>query len=143
VGSDIGKAIPGCELAVDAPRGFLIDTDQAVPLALLVNELITNSAKYAYPGKACRVWLKIAQISSEEVLISVRDEGVGLAPDFDLARQKGLGMRIVSAFATQLGGELRFHRRNPGTEVTLTFRPRPTRKIQEAGTSSEPLQRRM
>jgi two-component sensor histidine kinase len=126
---DICKAIPGCLVTVDAAPGILIATDQAVPLALLVNELITNAVKYAYAGSAGQAlarhaFVRIARTSNDEIFVSVRDHGIGLPADFDLTKQRGLGMRLVSSFVTQLDARLEVHRRDPGAEFTLTFRPR-------------------
>jgi two-component sensor histidine kinase len=121
---DIRKTISGCNIAIDAAPGILIATDQAIPLALLVNELITNTAKYAYPGSACQAWVRVARASSGEIFVSVRDEGVGLPEGFDITKQKGLGMRLISSIAAQLDANLEIRRRDPGAEVTLTFRPR-------------------
>jgi two-component sensor histidine kinase len=55
------------------------------------------------------------------VVISVRDEGVGLPPAFDIKSGQRLGMRLVDAFAQQLQGNLQVLRKEPGTELVLTF----------------------
>lgn len=118
---DIGETLSGCEIAVSAEPGIVIRTDSAVPAVLAVNELITNAAKYAYQGEPCRVWVTLARDPEGAVVISVRDEGVGLPPRFDEKQSAGLGMRLVGAFAQQLRGELRVLRRDPGTEFVLRF----------------------
>lgn len=117
---DIGTAMPDCEINVDAAPGIIVRTDLAVPAALLVNELITNAAKYAYPESACKVWVKLLRGSQGTATISVRDEGTGLPANFDLKSGR-LGMRLVNSFAKQLQGDLQIMRRNPGTEFVLTF----------------------
>jgi two-component sensor histidine kinase len=117
---DIAAATPGCVVDVSAEEGLVIRTDRAVPAVLAVNELITNVAKYAYPGRDCRVWVALRRASDDTVAISVRDEGVGLPPDFDL-RGGRLGIRLVRSFAQQLVGELQLVRHDPGTEFVLTF----------------------
>ncbi len=118
--ADIAASVPTCAIDVDAEPGVIIRTDRAVPAVLAVNELITNAAKYAYPGRICRVWVTLSRASPGVASISVRDEGVGLPPDFD-SRSGGLGMRLVNAFADQLEGDLQVVRREPGTEFVLTF----------------------
>ena len=60
-------------------------------------------------------------------MISVRDEGEGLPAEFDLARPKGLGMRLVMAFVGQLGGTLAVHAHDPGTEFIVTIPRQPPR----------------
>jgi two-component sensor histidine kinase len=116
---DIATSVP-CEVDVSAAPGVIIAIDRAVPAVLVVNELITNAAKYAYPGERCKVWVTLARNSADTAVLSVRDEGVGLPPAFDLKAGR-LGMRLVTAFAKQLGGELQILRRDPGTEFVLTF----------------------
>jgi two-component sensor histidine kinase len=63
----------------------------------------------------------IARNGEQDVLISVRDEGGGLPAEFDPKQSRGLGMRIVNAFASQLNTKLKFTRLSPGSEFTLLF----------------------
>jgi two-component sensor histidine kinase len=118
--SDIAASIPGCEVEVNASSGIIIPTDRAVPAVLLVNELITNAAKHAYPGRSCKLWVTLGFASGDTAMISVRDEGAGLPPQFDQKAGR-LGMRLVRAFAEQLHGDLQASRRDPGTEFVLKF----------------------
>jgi len=107
---------------VSAEEGIEIRTDRAIPAILLVNELITNAAKYAYPAGNCRVWVALSRSASgDAVVISVRDEGVGLPASFDIKSGRRLGMRLVDSFSRQLQGDLQVLRRTPGTEFVLTI----------------------
>lgn len=118
--ADIAASMPSCEIDVSAQEGIVIRTDQAVPAVLCVNELITNAAKHAYPNGPCRIWVTLSRHSGDSILISVRDEGVGLPPQFD--RKSGrLGMRLVNSFAQQLKGHLQVMRKEPGSEFVLSF----------------------
>ena len=117
------ESLPDCALHVIVEGGIEIPLDQAIPAALFVNELITNSAKYAHPNSKCEVWIGVTQ-SDSKVSISVRDEGVGLPPNFETTSRKGLGMRLINAFAAQLGGSLDIRRHDPGVEFVLMF-PKP------------------
>jgi two-component sensor histidine kinase len=102
--------------------GILIPTDNAISAALIVNELITNAAKYAYKGKTkCAIWVTVARTGNDHVSLSVRDEGAGLPPDFDIHKAKGLGMRIIGSLVRQMKGELGVRAHNPGTEFIVTF----------------------
>ena len=103
--------MPGCEIDVEAASGIEIATDRAIPVALLVNELITNAAKYAYPAGHCRAWVRVSRASDGVIIVSVRDEGIGLPADFDLKLGKRLGMRLINAFTTQLNATLTIERR--------------------------------
>jgi two-component sensor histidine kinase len=100
--------------------GLEVPPDQAIPLALFVNELTTNSAKYGHPNAKSEVWIE-AVATADEISVSVRDKGIGLPPNFELTSQKGLGLRLVNAFAKQLGGKLEIRRHNPGAEFILLF----------------------
>jgi len=118
---DLDASVSQCVIRTDAQPGIEIASDRAISTALIVNELIANAAKYASPGRAGGEILVTLSAQDGELAISVRDEGDGLPADFDLARPKGLGMRIVTAFVGQLGGTLAIRRHNPGTEFVLTI----------------------
>jgi two-component sensor histidine kinase len=123
---DLTDSMPSCEVNVSAEEGIEIRTDRAIPAVLLVNELITNAAKYAYPAGNCRVWVTLSRAPNDNVLISVRDEGVGLPPTFNIKSGRRLGMRLVSSFSQQLQGDLEVLRKNPGTEFALTMPRHPS-----------------
>jgi two-component sensor histidine kinase len=116
---DLNEAMPGCTVYFSTKADLDVATDTAIPVALLVNELITNSAKYAYPNAACEVWVEITQPEGAAIAISVRDRGVGLPDDFDLKANKRLGMRLVNALSEQVGADLEVRRLAPGTEFRL------------------------
>jgi len=120
---DLRESMPGCEIDVEAASGIEIATDRAIPVALLVNELITNAAKYAYPAGHCRAWVRVSRASDGIIIVSVRDEGSGLPADFDLKLGKRLGMRLINAFTAQLKATLTIERRVPGTEFILSVPP--------------------
>jgi two-component sensor histidine kinase len=118
--SDICEATPGCAIHVFAPDHVVLTTDRAVTVALLINELVTNVAKYAYPAGGCQCWVTLTRDGSG-LTIGVRDEGVGLPAGFDLQKSSGLGMRLVTAFTKQLRGALKVVARTPGTEFLIAF----------------------
>jgi two-component sensor histidine kinase len=114
------ESLPDCLLHVNIKAGIEVPPDQAIPVALFVNELITNSAKYGHPNRKCEVWIEVVR-NDGKILVSVRDEGIGLPPNFEPSSNKGLGMRLVNAFASQLAGKLEIRRHDPGAEFLLTF----------------------
>jgi two-component sensor histidine kinase len=122
---DLDDSMPSCELNATAEEGIEIRTDRAIPAILLVNELVTNAAKYAYPAGACKVWVTLSRGPKDAVIISVRDEGVGLPSTFDIKSGRRLGMRLVDSFSQQLQGNLQILRREPGTEFILTLPLKP------------------
>jgi two-component sensor histidine kinase len=119
--SGLSESLPDCEIHVTVDPNIEIPPDQAVPIALLINEMITNSAKYGYPNCKSEIWVTVSLTEHSTISLSVRDKGLGLPPNFDPTAQKGLGMRLITAFAKQLGGELKIHRHRPGTEFSLSF----------------------
>jgi two-component sensor histidine kinase len=119
---DLDASVAHCVIRTDAQYEIEISTDRAISAALIVNELITNAAKYAYKDKpGGKIWVAVAGVGKDKLSISVRDEGAGLPADFDLKKPKGLGMRIITAFVKQLNGTLEIHARNPGTEFVVTI----------------------
>ena len=96
-----------------------IPTAMAIPLGFVVNELITNSVKYAEGNITVRFELTSPASHS----LSVLDEGPGLPAGFDPANSKGLGMTIVRSLVQQIGGELQLlpGENGRGTHVTITF----------------------
>jgi two-component sensor histidine kinase len=116
-----GSPIP-CDIHVDVPSGLEVAIEKAIPIALLVNELVTNASKHAYPDRQhCPVWVQVSRMGSDALSIVVYDEGVGLPEGFDVYKGKGLGMRIVAAFSKQLGAELVLRRRTPGSEFEISI----------------------
>jgi two-component sensor histidine kinase len=119
---DMETSIAPCSIAVKAERGIDVKVDNAISVALIVVELITNSRKYGYPGRTSgKIWVSIERTGGREILISVRDEGAGLPPGFDPNKTRGLGMRIINAFAHQLNTNLKFTRLSPGSQFELLF----------------------
>ncbi len=116
---DLNASIPTCEIEVAAEEGIVTPTDRGITVVLLVNELVTNAIKHAYPGGRCKIWVTLSRKADGTMLIGVRDEGVGLPPDFDIETGRRLGMRLVNAFTGQLQGKLQVIRREPGTEFIV------------------------
>lgn len=81
-------------------------TDQAIPLALIVNELLTNAFKYAFSAGAEGTITVTFRIEADGRRLTVADDGRGLPDGFDPARSGGLGIRLVTGFVAQLGGTL-------------------------------------
>jgi two-component sensor histidine kinase len=124
--NDLG-ASAACTIHCKVAPGIEIATDRAITAALIVNELIANACKYAYPGQAGDVWVTIGKIGESGFSISVRDEGAGVPDSFEPRKGKGLGMRLVHAFTQQLGGGVEIIRHALGVEfvVNIPISPRP------------------
>ena len=68
--------------------------EQSVPCGLILNELITNAIKYAYPDGEGEITIDLTD-DGDEVTMSVSDQGPGMPADFDWENTKSLGMKIV------------------------------------------------
>src|SRR5262249_13094568 len=111
-----------CALDFDAVEDIQLDADRAVSLALLVNELVTNAIKHGLADPPDRhIQVPLGRVDDTKVVISVRDDGVGLPVDFDLGKSRGLGMRIVAGLANQLQAKISHRPGADGTEFVLAL----------------------
>jgi PAS domain S-box-containing protein len=95
--------------------------DQAIPCGLVVNELVTNVFKHAFPdGRDGRVQVTARRVSTEELEVSVVDDGVGMPPG-EVPRGH-IGLELVHALARQLRGRVEFTSTGQGTRAVLTFK---------------------
>lgn len=99
---------------------FVLTADHAVPLGLLINELVTNASKYAYPDGAGDIHV-FARKRGGNLEIEVSDHGIGLPEDFILDQpRKSLGFRLITGFVRQLGGRLLVEKNEPtGARFTV------------------------
>ena len=97
----------------------LLPTDQAIPMGLIVNELVTNALKYAFPSETKGTVMVTLKRVPGELRLTVADDGKGI----DIRRaDSGLGGRLVEGFAQQLGGQVERESSGQGTTVRLIFR---------------------
>lgn len=97
----------------------ILDLDTAIPLGLILNELVSNSLKHAFPhGRAGTVDVRLAIESQGRLLLSVRDDGVGLPPEFDWDNAKSLGLRMIRSLARQIRADVEV-KQQAGTEVLI------------------------
>jgi len=117
---DLEPAVAPCKIQLDTPKEIQFAADRAILVALIVNELILNAGRHAYPDSTDGVILLQLVLSDHEaVSISVSDDGVGLPTDFNPALSKRLGTRIALGLAGQLGAELTRQKPTKGTHFTL------------------------
>jgi len=92
----------------------------AIPCALIVNELISNALKHAFPGEL-RGEIRIGlSMEAESVVLSVADDGIGIPDTLDFANATSLGLQLVTLLAEQLGSKIELHRARP-TCFTVRF----------------------
>jgi len=94
----------------------LLPTDQAIPIGLIVNELVTNAIKYAFPGEAKGTVMVTLKRVPGELRLTVADDGQGFDPR---RADSGRGGRLVDGFAQQLGGQVERKSDSQGTTVHL------------------------
>jgi two-component sensor histidine kinase len=95
--------------------------DIAIPCGLIVNELITNALKHAFPGERLgHITVSLHQETPERLLLEVQDDGIGLPEDVRPSEAKSLGLHLVSILTHQLQGELEIHR-GEGTLFRVHF----------------------
>jgi two-component sensor histidine kinase len=117
---DLKQVTPNCDILFDASAPVFVKTDHAINLALVVTELVTNAARHAYPnGTRGPIRVRLGCVDGNVARISVRDEGLGLVPDFEVTKGNGFGMRLVKALAKQTHGQFRIERHPRGTEFIL------------------------
>ncbi|MEN2747162.1 histidine kinase dimerization/phosphoacceptor domain -containing protein [Sphingomonas sp. T9W2] len=99
-----------------------VSGDTAIPMGLLLTELVTNAVKYAYGEGGGPVRIE-TRCDDGALTLTVIDQGVGLPADLDptVARPTSLGMRMVNSLSRQLGGTLAFENARPGTRVVFSM----------------------
>ena len=105
-----------------------LDLNLAVPCGLIVNELVTNSLKHAFPetknglfhGRQAVIQISVSQ-KENEIILSVADNGIGFPSDLEIHTSSTLGLKLISMVGEhQLGGKLEVDH-SQGTIITLTF----------------------
>jgi PAS domain S-box-containing protein len=97
-----------------------VELKRAVPLGLIVNELLTNALKYAYPaGESGEIRIDIRD-AGQSLELRIADDGPGIPDGLDIRNAKGLGLRIAFLLAEQIGGSLRFES-SKGTTAIVSF----------------------
>jgi two-component sensor histidine kinase len=104
-----------------APTNLTIE--QSIPCGLILNELITNALKYAYPEGQGEIVIRVFT-KGERVWMIVSDEGVGMPSEFNLKSSNSLGMNIIDVLTTQLDGQLKIGA-PPGASFSVDFPRRP------------------
>jgi len=100
---------------------ILLDINTSIPLGLIVNELITNSLKHAFPnGMKGKININF-YLKNDHYEFAVKDDGIGFPEDIDFQNTNSLGLQIVTSLTEQIDGEIKLERSN-GTEFKITFK---------------------
>ena len=97
--------------------------DNAIPCGLIINELISNSLKYAFPkDREGEINIVLREINSDEIQLTVNDDGVGIPAEIDIRETESLGLQLVYILAeNQLEGSIELDR-DKGTAFRIRFR---------------------
>ena len=97
-----------------------LDMDTAMPCGLLVNEIVSNAYKYAFPDQEKGTILIEFKKSNGKMTLFIHDNGIGFPIEYDLEKSESLGMQLIQALTSQLDGELKVSREN-GTTFEVSF----------------------
>lgn len=99
-----------------------LDLDVAVPFGLMLNELVSNAFKHAFPGnRPGRILVAFQRDGDGCLKLAVADDGVGLPDDLVAAKRRSLGLNLVDSFVAKLDGDMRIARES-GTTFEIAFR---------------------
>lgn len=119
--TSLGPDGTGPELKLEA-EPITVSTDQAVSLGVIVSELVTNAAKYAYgPGQTGEIRVRLERAEGNRALLTVEDDGPGMDPAEVKPKGTGLGRKIISAMAGGLKSALEFDHGHKGVRARLAF----------------------
>jgi PAS domain S-box-containing protein len=102
-------------------EGVHLGIDAALPCGLIITELVSNVLKHAFPKEAKgEVWISMHTTCNGQLVLTVRDNGIGLPAGFEWQKSKSLGLRLVSDLTMQLRGKMEVDG-SAGTTFRLTF----------------------
>jgi two-component sensor histidine kinase len=106
-------------LTIAQIEDIALDIDTAIPLGLILNELITNSLKYAFPGnQPGEITVQLLKKPGGFLSLVCSDDGAGFLPEQDLSKINSLGIQLINSLTRQLEGEVEINSSN-GTQVTI------------------------
>lgn len=107
--------------AVDGDASVWLPQEKVIPLALIVNELVSNALEHGLAGRNDgKITIALEKREQDRVAVRISDNGCGLPPDFDLEAVRSVGLSIVRALSSQIDGALRLDR-NVGTTWEVEF----------------------
>ena len=106
-----------------------LDIDTVIPCALIINELVSNSLKHAFPVSGQRVnsskeiQVELRRLEDQKLILAVSDNGTGLPEDFAIEKCESLGLKLVGILVRQLQGSMRIES-NGCTRFAIVFNTR-------------------
>ncbi len=100
---------------------MLLGITEAIPCGLIINELVSNALKHAFPkGKEGEITIQFQKRDTNRITLTVSDSGIGFPEDIDIRNSPSLGLTLVNSLVEQLDGTIELDRRG-GTTFTITF----------------------
>lgn len=113
------RASPGIRLRVDI-EDVSFNMETAIPCGLIINELVSNSLKYAFPNGAGEIYVSLMHYEENKFLLTISDNGIGLPEDIDFKNTESLGFRLTNNLTQQLEGEIELDR-SKGSKFIIVF----------------------
>ncbi len=108
------------QLKIDIER-VLLDIDTAIPCGLIINELVSNALKYAFPAEQTgKIAIGLHTTTDRSITLTISDNGIGIPPTLDLTKMDSLGLKLVNDLVHQLEGRITMHGSH-GTAFEITF----------------------
>ena len=103
-------------------QDILLDINSAIPCGLIINELVMNALKHAFPGgRKGEITVSLQPSGDGKFILSVSDNGVGFPAELDFHKTETLGMQLVNMLVDQLDGTISLEG-EPGTRFKVVFR---------------------
>lgn len=102
-----------------------VDVHRAVPLGLILNELVTNALRHAFPSSPGTIRIQLEALPDDQAALRIDDDGSGMAGGPDAPQQRGLGLRIVRSLVRQLHATIELESKpSPGSRFCIVFSTR-------------------
>ena len=116
-----GRPEGGISLQFELEEVFL-NLDTSIPCGLIINEVVSNSLKYAFEGKEKGIIkIEFSKLSDGKLKLIIGDDGIGLPSNFDIENAETLGLQLVTTLVTQVSGVLEI-KTNKGTQFSIVFK---------------------
>lgn len=103
-------------------EGIYLGIDTAIPCGLVINELISNCLKHAFPnGREGEIYIQLFSANNGDFILQVQDNGIGFPKEIDFRNTRSLGLQLVIMFIQQFNGTIELDSQN-GTKYTINFK---------------------
>ncbi len=99
---------------------LFLNLDNSIPCGLIINEIISNSLKYAFPNNRDGIIFVTLKVDNKKILIEAGDNGIGISDKIDIKNTQTLGLQLVDTLIEQINGTINLERTN-GTKFRIEF----------------------